>query len=234
MANIRLKFVKSYVDRHGKVRHYLRKPGCKAIPLPGLVGGDEFMRAYGEAVAGTSSFPQTEIGATRTRADSINAMVVGFLGSAQFARLASTSQGQYRRILELFRRQYGDLGIATLQRKHVVTMLDGKAAKTPTAARDLLRCLKLIVKYSISIGVTDSDPTAGVRVKLAKIRGIPHVVGRRHCRLRARLSGRLETATGIGATARHRHAHGRCRPPWPWSCPHWRHQHRAAKDRRRR
>jgi integrase len=171
VANIRLKFVKSYVDRHGKVRHYLRKPGCKPIALPGLVGSDEFMRAYGEAAAGTSPFPQTEIGATRTRAGSVNAMVIGYLGSAQFGRLASTSQGQYRRILEGFRRQYGDLGIATLQRKHVVTMLDGKAAQTPTAARDLLRCLKLIVKYAISIGVTDSDPTAGVRVKLAKSDG---------------------------------------------------------------
>jgi hypothetical protein len=54
VANIRLKFVKSYVDRHGKVRHYIRKPGCKPIALPGLVGSDEFMRAYGEALAGTS------------------------------------------------------------------------------------------------------------------------------------------------------------------------------------
>ena len=81
-------------------------------------------------------------------------MIVGYLGSAQFGRLASTSQGQYRQILEGLRREYGDLGIATLQRKHVVTMLDAKAAQTPTAARDLLRCLKLIVNYAISIGVT--------------------------------------------------------------------------------
>jgi integrase len=113
----------------------------------------------------------TEIGASRTRAGSVNAMVVGFLGSAQFAGLASTSQGQYRRILEGFRRQYGDLGIATLQRKHVVSMLDSKAAQPPTAARDLLRCLKLIVKYAISIGGRDDDPTAGVRAKLAKSDG---------------------------------------------------------------
>ena len=36
MANIRLKFVKAYVDRHGKARHYLRKPGCKPLALPGV------------------------------------------------------------------------------------------------------------------------------------------------------------------------------------------------------
>jgi len=55
VANIRLRFIKSYRDRHGKVRHYLRKPGCKPIALPGLVGSDEFMRAYGEALAGLPS-----------------------------------------------------------------------------------------------------------------------------------------------------------------------------------
>ena len=69
------------------------------------------------------------------------------------------------------RRQYGDLGIATLQRKHVVTMLDAKAAQTPTAARDLMRCLKLIVNYAISIGMRDNDPTAGVRVRVPKSDG---------------------------------------------------------------
>jgi hypothetical protein len=71
-----LKFVKSYCDLHGKVRHYLRKPGCKPIALPGLVGSDEFMHAYGEAVSATTP-ARIEIAATRTRAGSINAMVVG-------------------------------------------------------------------------------------------------------------------------------------------------------------
>jgi hypothetical protein len=170
MASIRLRYVKSYRDRHGKVRHYIRKPGSKSVALPGIVGSDEFMRAYGEAVSATTP-ARSEIAATRTRAGSINAMIIGYLGSAQFGRLAPTSQGQYRRILEGFRREYGDLGVATLQRKHLVTMLDVKSALTPTAARDLLRCLKLIVNYAISIGVTDSDPTTGVRVKVPKTDG---------------------------------------------------------------
>jgi integrase len=170
VTKIRLRYVKAYIDRHGKARHYFRKPGCKPVALPGLVGSDEFMRAYSEAVS-APTLARTEVAATRTRAGSINAMVVGYLGSAQFGGLASTSQGQYRRILEGLRRQYGDLGIATLQRKHVVTMLDAKAAQTPTAARDLMRCLKLIVNYAISIGVRDDDPTAGVRVRMPKSDG---------------------------------------------------------------
>lgn len=167
MASIRLKFVKAYVDRHGKARHYLRKPGWKPVALPGLPGSDEFMAAYAVAAANA---PRTEVAARQTRAGSINAMIVGYLGSADFHNLAPASQQQYRRILEGLRRDYGDLSIATLARKHVVRMLDAKA-ETPIAARDFLRCLRVLIRYAIGIGVRQDDPTAGVRVKLPKSEG---------------------------------------------------------------
>ena len=168
MTNFRLRYVKSYIDRHGKVRHYVRRPGYKSVPLPGLVGSDEFMAAYGAAISATPTRP--EIAATRTRAGSVNAMIVGYLGSAQFHNLAPLSQQQYRRILEGLRCEFGDRSIATLERRHVVTLLDSKA-KTPVAARDLLRCMRLLVAYAISIGIRHDDPTAGVRVKLPKSDG---------------------------------------------------------------
>src|SRR6516225_3422527 len=97
MANIRLRYVKAYVDRHGKARHYFRKPGCKPVALPGLPGSDEFMAAYSAALANP---PRVEVAARRTRAGSINAMIVGYLGSAAFAALALASQHTYRRIFE--------------------------------------------------------------------------------------------------------------------------------------
>ena len=167
MASIRLKFVKAYVDRHGKARHYLRRPGCKPVALPGLPGSDEFMDAYAAAVANTE---RVEVAARRTRAGSISAMVVGYLASAAFHNLAVASQNEYRRIFDGMRRDYGDMSVATLARKHVVKMLDGKK-DTPAAARDFLRCLRLLVTYAISIGIRQDDPTAGVRVKLPKSDG---------------------------------------------------------------
>jgi hypothetical protein len=86
-----LKFVKAYVDRHGKARHYFRQPGRKPVALPGLVGSDEFMAAYSAALADT---PRVEIAARQTRAGSISAMVVGYFGSADFHNLAPASQQQ--------------------------------------------------------------------------------------------------------------------------------------------
>ena len=168
MANLRLQYVKGYVDRHGRARHYLRKPGCKPVALPGLPGTEEFMRAYAEGLG--EQTPRTEIGASRTTAGSVNAMVVGYVASAAFHNLAPGSRAQYRRIFEGLRREHGNRSIATLERKHVVMMLDAKA-KTPVAARDFLRCLRLLIAYAIQIGVRQDDPTAGVRVKLPKTDG---------------------------------------------------------------
>ena len=58
MTNLRLRYVKAYVDRHGKARHYFRKPGCKPLALPGLPGSDEFMAAYSTALANA---PRVEV-----------------------------------------------------------------------------------------------------------------------------------------------------------------------------
>jgi len=167
VASIRLQYVKAYVDRHGKARHYFRKPGCKPVALPGLPGSDEFMAAYGQALADT---PCTEIAASRTRAGSINAMIVGYLGSAAFAGLAPISKQHYRQILERMRKDYGDLSITTLKRKHVVRMLDAKR-DTPSAARDFLRCLRLLIRHALDISVLESDPSIGIRVVVPKSDG---------------------------------------------------------------
>src|SRR5262245_65727801 len=105
MTNLRLRYVHAFVDRHGKARYYFRRHG-RRIPLPGLPGSAEFNRAYELALAGTP--PAADIGATRTVAGSVNAMVVGYLGSAAFGQLAPASQRQYRRILEELRHQHGD------------------------------------------------------------------------------------------------------------------------------
>jgi integrase len=167
VTNVRLRYVKAYVDRHGKARHYFRKPGCKPVALPGLPGSDEFMAAYSAALANA---PRVEVAATRTRAGSVGAMVAGYIGSAAFHSLAPISQRQYRRIFDGLRREHGDRSIVTLERRHVIRMLDTKAG-TPGAARDFLCCLRLLVRYAINIGVRQDDPTAGVRVKMPKTDG---------------------------------------------------------------
>jgi hypothetical protein len=78
----RLRFVNSFIDRHGHVRHYFRRNGLKAIPLPGPFGSDEFMLAYRTALMGSSAAAgKPEIGASRTAPGTINTLVVSYYRS---------------------------------------------------------------------------------------------------------------------------------------------------------
>ena len=88
LSRIRLKYVHPFIDRHGKPRHYFRRGGCKLVPLPGLPGSAKYMAAYAEALSET---PRVEIGAARTLPGTINAMIVGYLSSTAFHKLASAS-----------------------------------------------------------------------------------------------------------------------------------------------
>src|SRR6516162_1312140 len=61
MARLRLKHVNAFRNRNrkdGRTRHYFRRRGQKAIPLPGLPGSDEFMAAYAMALAAIPDQPE--------------------------------------------------------------------------------------------------------------------------------------------------------------------------------
>jgi integrase len=165
LASLRLKYVHAFKDRHGKPRHYFRRPGQKRVPLPGLPGSAEFMEAYQAALAGETA-PPLEIGASRSKPGSVAAAVALYFGSMAFGNLAPDTQRQRRRILEHFREDYGHLCFRDLQRKHVETMLAKKIA-APHAARNFLKALRGLMAAAIPAGLRDDDPTAGIRnVKL--------------------------------------------------------------------
>ena len=161
------KFVHGFIDRHGKPRFYFRRPGFKRTALRGLPWSPEFMAAYEAALAAAA---HVEIGASRTVAGTVNAVVIGYFGSAAFHNLAPASQRQYRSIMERFRREHGEKRIAMLERRHVKEILDAKAL-TPVAARDFLRCLRLLIRYAMDIGLRDTDPSSGFRLARPKTDG---------------------------------------------------------------
>lgn len=47
----RLRYVKSYTDRHGVTRHYYRRRGFPEVPLRGKPGTKEFLASYDRALA---------------------------------------------------------------------------------------------------------------------------------------------------------------------------------------
>jgi integrase len=160
LTKIRLQYIHEFVDRHGKVRRYVRLPGRKRVPLKGAPGSDEFMESYRVALAGEA--PRIEVGASRTRPGTVNAAVIGYFNSMAFRSLSPATQTTYRGILENFRSEHGDKRIALLERRHIERMIARKAP-TPAAANNLLRMLRMLMQFAIAEGMRRDDPTIGVR-----------------------------------------------------------------------
>jgi integrase len=161
MAKIELDHVQTFRDRHGKLRCYFRKKGFKRVPLLGQPGSAEFMAAYQAALDGITALP-LEIGATRTKAGTISALIIKFYNWRGFATLAPSTQKTYRGIIENFRTYHGDKPVAMLRRKDIERILDNRVS-TPAAANNLLRMLRMLMQYAVTTGMRADNPTLGVK-----------------------------------------------------------------------
>lgn len=161
MTKILLRFIHTFRDRHGKTRHYFRRPGFKRVPLPGLPGSEEFMQAYQRALD-VKTAQRIEIGASRVAAGSVADLAARYFKSAEFVGLKASTQSTYRSIIEPFRVAHGDKRVALLKRQHVKELLAAKAA-TPSAANNWLKRLRQLMMFAIDIGMRADDPTIGVK-----------------------------------------------------------------------
>ncbi len=165
MAKILLQYVNSFRDRHGGVRHYFRRPGRKAVALPGLPASDEFMAAYQAALAGAVPLPH--IGASRTVTGTINAAIIGYYAHPSFTEgFAPETQKMRRAILERFRAEHGDKRIALLQRGHILKLLEGMK---PHAQKNWIKTIRGLMAFAVAQNMRKDDPSEGVRaVKVGK------------------------------------------------------------------
>jgi integrase len=169
MARIKLKYVNAFANRgrrDKRVRHYFRRRGGKAIPLPGLPGSEEFMAAYAAALRGAL---HVMIGANRTHPGTINALAVAYYGSDAWQRLATDTQKNRRRVIERFRAEHGDKRVALLRREHVVEML--AAIKGLSAKQRWLKAIRGLLQASVPT-MRGDDPTEGIAgIKMPKTKG---------------------------------------------------------------
>lgn len=163
-------YVHAFTDRHGKSRYYLRRPGFKRIPLPGLPWSPEFMAAHSGGMAGDIAGGQLAPGENRTRPGTISALIVAYFNSAQFKSLSRSTQTTYRGIVERFRIDHGDKRVALLERDHIAKMLRQKVG-TPAAANNWLRMVRMLMQFAVTEGMRRDDPTLGVKGIKSKSEG---------------------------------------------------------------
>src|SRR6478672_6341192 len=97
MTRIKLRYINAFIDRHGKVRYYFRRPGSRSVKLPGLPGSIEFMDAYQAALATVAPPPPSP---KHVIHGSLAEVTAGYFRSAAFANLSDSSQKCYRSVLK--------------------------------------------------------------------------------------------------------------------------------------
>jgi len=172
MARIKLKYVNAFANhkrKNERVQYYFRRRGFKAIPLPGLPGSEAFMEAYQMALAAIPDTDRPEIGSRRTEPGTINALVVSYYNSADWANLADDTRSSRRRIIEKFRAKHGSKRVRLLSSEHIVKML--AEITRPTAKRSWLKAIRGLLKHAVPTMRKD-DPTEGIpSIKLPKTKG---------------------------------------------------------------
>jgi integrase len=158
VGKIELAYVHRFIDRHGHVRHYFRRPGYPRTALPGRPGSPEFMAAY-QAALGNKPLP---IGQGRTVPGSFDALVLGYYDSSEFRQLAPITQATYRNRMERLRTEHGDKPVTGLRREHVRALMAAKLG-TPAMANGLLKVLRILMRFALDEGWRHDDPTLRVK-----------------------------------------------------------------------
>lgn len=167
------------IDRHGRKRVKFRKRGFTTY-LTGTPWSVDFMQQYAAALDGVKA-QSTNIGASRTVAGSLNALIAEYLNpvskTSPFKTGAPETQRTRRNILENLRSAYGHLPLyradnsgrrtMLLNREHVQRIVNEKSA-TPFGQRNFLNTMRAMFKWAVKEGRIPDDPTLGVTREKAR------------------------------------------------------------------
>jgi integrase len=156
------------IDRHKKRRIRFRAKGVDTY-LPYPPAGLEFEKAYAAALAGVTEW-RSNIGASKTRPGSFDALAVSYYRSPAFQGLRDSTKQTYRRIIENFRENHGKRMMRDLRREHVKALI-GDMADRPQAANRLLSLLKIMLDHGLDNGWIAANPATGVKGFSKKTKG---------------------------------------------------------------
>ncbi|EGP07291.1 phage integrase [Bradyrhizobiaceae bacterium SG-6C] len=161
------KYTHGFIDHDGKPRFYLRVPGRKRVPLPGLPWSPEFMEAREKALQGDWTAP--EMGSSRTKAGTVNAALVSYYQSSAFRDgLSESSQKMRRAILERFRKEHGEKRIALLHKNALQVILN---KLSPAAASNWRKALRGFIDHCQSLDMISTDPLRDLKLVSIKSDG---------------------------------------------------------------
>jgi integrase len=160
MARIKLRYVNEFIDRHGKVRHYFRRPGSRSVKLPGIPGSIEFMAAYQAALAAVAPPPAST---KHVIHGSLTEVTAGYFRSAAFANLSPSSQQVYRLVLNPVLAAHGHRLVREMPKSAARNIIEAIGATRPGKANLTRAALSQVMAYAIETGVRADNPFSGLK-----------------------------------------------------------------------
>lgn len=165
MARLRLKYIREFVDRHGKTRRYFKHPKTENIPLYGEPGSTTFRLGY-EAAFARIETPRVDP-LTKRIPGSLDELVDLYFASPAFTNLAPITQATYRNEIIRLCRNHGRKPVVMLDRRGVLKIVSER--KTPGAQNQVLKIVRLLMRFAITVEMRKDDPT--LAMKKAKTKG---------------------------------------------------------------
>ena len=161
MTAIKLKHVDSFRDRYGRRRYYFRRGHGARVALPGEPGSAAFMTAYQAALAGK---PEKSEPRKRGSPGTFDRLTQLYFSSPEYLRLTPGTQRTYSLVIERLIRgeKIGHRLVAEMTREHVKRIV-AKRAATPGAANDVLKKLRILVRFAIDNGWRSDDPCLRIK-----------------------------------------------------------------------
>lgn len=166
MATFRMKYVKAYEDRHGRMRYYYRRPGFPRLALPGKPGSKEFAEAY---EAAEKNAPR-KIGEDRVGAGTFSAIIADYYETARYQNLAEITKKTYRNVLERFRESFGDMPVRAMGAAKLDELLETFADR-PGALDTFRKVLRLVLKLAVRRGLIKVNPMTELRLPRKAAKG---------------------------------------------------------------
>ena len=158
MTLLKLPYVKTYRDRHGRVRHYFHRRGQRDVPLPGPVGSEQFMRAYQSALDSPPKRVSPHANGTLAR------LVEDYYRSIEFANLRPSSKKAYRLCLDPIAQRDGHRLVRDMPRDKVRKIIEEIGATRPGMANLTAKVFRALLRYAVDTGWRTDNPAAGIRL----------------------------------------------------------------------
>lgn len=152
------RYVSGYTDARGRVRWRLRVPGRPAFrSTTAAFGSVEWWAWYHE---GTNDVRPAK--RPRGHPDTLEALIVAYYKSTDWAALKASTRVTYRGIIERLREKHGHRLYGELSSGAVKKLMDAQR-DTPAAANNLLKILRAIYRFAQARELVSVNPAEGVK-----------------------------------------------------------------------